>query len=79
MIDPVILAWALARPANDRWRLLADAFAGGTTRVSFEGRSVEYRSLTELARTLAAGYAAENASTRRTPVTLASFSRGSTT
>jgi hypothetical protein len=40
---------------------------------------VEYRSLTELARTLAAGYAAENASTRRTPVTLASFSRGSAT
>ena len=79
MIDPAILAWALARPADDRWRLLADAFAGGTTRVSFEGRTVEYRSLMELARALAAGYAAENASMRRTAMTLASFSRGSAT
>jgi hypothetical protein len=79
MIDPIILSWALARPSNDRWRLLADAFAGGTTRVSFEGRTIEYRSLAELAQALAAGYAAENPAAKPPSVTLVSFSRGTAT
>lgn len=76
-MDPDVLAWALARPAGDRWRGLADAFASGTTRVSFDGRTVEYRSLDEIARALGAGHAAEApAAARRPSVTLASFSRG---
>ena len=32
---------------------LAAAYTGGTTRVSFDGRTVEYRSLDELGRALA--------------------------
>lgn len=75
MMDPTILAWALAHSAGSRWRGLADAFTGGTTRVSIDGRSVEYRSLDEIARALAAGYAAENTTARRPSITLASFSR----
>ena len=43
---------------------------------SFEGRTVEYRSLDEIARALAAGFAAENGTARRPSMTFASFSRG---
>jgi hypothetical protein len=75
-MDPTILAWALARPTGDRWRGLAEAFAAGTTRVSFDGRTIEYRALDEITRALAAGHAAENAAMRRPSVTFASFSRG---
>jgi hypothetical protein len=74
-LDPAILAWALALPSGNRWRGLAEAFAGGTTRVSFEGRSIEYRSLAEISTALAAGYAAENSSARRPTATFASFTR----
>jgi hypothetical protein len=42
-LDPAILAWALTLPSSNRWRGLAEAFAAGTTRVSFDGRPVEYR------------------------------------
>jgi hypothetical protein len=76
MTDAAVLAWALARPAGDRWRGLADAFTSGTTRVTFDGRTVEYRSLDEIARALGAGYAAEVTMVRRPGMTLASFSRG---
>jgi hypothetical protein len=75
-MDPTVLAWALARPAGDRWRGLADAFTSGTTRVTFDGRTVEYRSLDEIARALGAGHSTENKVVRRPSVTLASFSRG---
>ena len=74
-MNPDALAWAIAQPAGNRWRGLADAFTGGTTRVTFEGRAVEYRSLDEIARALATGYAAENPGQRRPGVTLARFSR----
>jgi hypothetical protein len=74
-LDPAILAWALALPSGNRWRGLAEAFAGGTTRVSFEGRSIEYRSLAEISTALAAGYAAENSGARRPATTFASFTR----
>ena len=74
-LDPAILAWALALPSSNRWRGLAEAFAGGTTRVSFEGRSIEYRSLAEISSALAAGYAAENSSVRRPTTTFGSFTR----
>jgi hypothetical protein len=74
-MNPDVLAWALAQPTGNRWRGLAEAFAGGTIRVTFEGRTVEYRSLDEIARSLAVGYAAENSTTRRPIVTFASFTR----
>lgn len=74
-LHPGVLAWALARPLGDRWRGLAEAFAAGTTRVSFDGRTVEYRSLAEISAALTAGHGAENSASRRPCVTLASFSR----
>jgi hypothetical protein len=43
--------------------------------VSFDGRTVEYRSLAEISTALAAGYAAENNSARRPSTTFASFTR----
>jgi hypothetical protein len=75
-LDPAVLAWALARPVGDRWRGLAEAFAAGTTRVSFDGRTVEYRSLAEISAALTAGHGAENSAARRPCITLTSFSRG---
>jgi hypothetical protein len=75
-MNPDVLTWALAQPVGDRWRGLAEAFAGGTTRVTFDGRTVEYRTLDEIARALAAGYGAGNSTARRPGVTFASFSRG---
>ena len=74
-MNPAVLAWALGQPAGNRWRSLAEAFAAGTTRVTFEGRTVEYRSLDEISRALATGFAAENSATRRPTTTLARFSR----
>ncbi|GGG50367.1 hypothetical protein GCM10010964_42100 [Caldovatus sediminis] len=75
-MDPAVLAWALAQPAGSRAAALAAAYTGGTTRVSFEGRTVEYRSLDELGRALATLHGAENGAARRPSVTLASFARG---
>ena len=75
-MNPDALAWALAQPTGNRWRGLADAFTSGTTRVSFDGRTVEYRTLAEIGAALAAGYASENPATRRPGLTLACFSRG---
>jgi hypothetical protein len=74
-MDPATLAWALAQPAGSRAAVLVAAFTGGVTRVTFEGRTVEYRSLEELGRAIAALYGAVNAAARRLPVTLASFTR----
>jgi len=76
-VDPTVLAWALAQPAGSRAQTLAAAFTGGTTRVTFDGRTVEYRSLDEIGRALAALHGAENAAARRPGMTLASFARGS--
>jgi ABC-type cobalamin transport system ATPase subunit len=74
-LDPATLAWALAQPVGSRAAVLVAAFTGGVTRVTFEGRTVEYRSLDELGRARAALYGAENAASRRPGVTLASFTR----
>jgi hypothetical protein len=74
-MNPTILAWALALPITDRWRSLAEAYAAGTVRVTFEGRTVEYRSLQEIAQALTAGYGAANAAAPRPPVTVVQFSR----
>ena len=78
MTNPADLAWALAQPAGSRAAALAAAFTGGTTRVTFDGRTVEYRSLDELGRALSVLHAAENAAARRPSVTFASFSREGT-
>lgn len=77
-MNPTSLAWALTQSAGSRAAVLAAAFTGGTTRVTFDGRTVEYRSLDELGRALSALYAAENATARRPNVTFASFSREGT-
>ena len=74
-MNPDALTWAIAQPVGNRWRGLADAYTGGTMRVTFEGRTVEYRTLDEIARALAAGYAAENTALRRPNMTLARFVR----
>jgi hypothetical protein len=74
-LDPTTLAWALAQPAGSRAAVLVGAYTSGVTRVTFEGRTVEYRSLDELGRAIAALYGAENAAARRPGMTLASFSR----
>ena len=77
-MDPTVLAWALAQPPASRAQTLAAAFTGGTTRVTFDGRTVEYRSLDDIARALTTLHAAENAAARRPSVTFASFSREGT-
>ena len=46
-MNPDALAWALAQPTGNRWRGLADAFTSGTTRVSFDGRTVDTPTLRE--------------------------------
>jgi hypothetical protein len=43
--------------------------------LTFEGRTVEYRSLAEIGQALAAGYVAENTAQRRPCITLARFTR----
>ena len=74
-MNPAVLAWAVAQSIGNRWRGLADAYTAGTTRVTFEGRTVEYRSLAEIGQALAAGYAAENPARHRPCVTVARFTR----
>jgi hypothetical protein len=74
-MESATLAWALAQPAGSRAAVLASAFTGGVTRVTFEGRTVEYRSLDELGRAIAALYGAENTAARRPGMTFAQFSR----
>jgi len=74
-LDPATLAWALAQPAGSRVAVLVAAYTGGVTRVTFEGRTVEYRSLDELGRAIVALYGAENAAARRPGITFAQFSR----
>jgi hypothetical protein len=76
-VNPTVLAWALAQPTGNRWRGLADAYTAGTTRVTFEGRTVEYRSLAEIGQALAAGYATENSAQRRPCITFVRFTRDS--
>ena len=58
-MDPTVLALALAQPAATRAAVLAVALTGGTTGVTFDGRTVEYRSLNGLGRALSALHAAE--------------------
>ena len=74
-MNPDVLTWALAQPAGNRWRGLAEAYTAGTTRVAYEGRTIQYRGLDEIGRALAVGYATENSSTRRPTTTFVRFTR----
>ena len=74
-MGPTVLAWALAQPTGSRAAVLVAAFTGGTTRVTFDGRTVEYRSLDELSLALSVLHAAENTAARRPSCTFARFSR----
>jgi hypothetical protein len=77
-MNPDVLAWALAQSNGTRASVLAAAFTGGTTRVSIDGRTVEYRSLDELGRALSVLHTAANSAARRPSVTFASYSREGT-
>lgn len=75
-MTPTALAWARAQGPGTEARALAAAYTNGTTRVTFEGRTVEYRSLTEIDAAIVALYAAENPAERRPSATYARFQRG---
>ncbi len=75
---PVLCERVAASEWSARVAVLAAAGASGTTRVTFDGRTVEYRSLDELGRALSVLHAAENTAARRPSVTFASFSREGT-
>lgn len=75
-MTPAALAWARAQAAGTEARALAAAYTGGTLRVSFDGRTVEYRTLSEIDAALMALYAAENPAERRPSMTYARFQRG---
>ena len=70
-MNPAVLAWALERPTTDLWRKLVGAYASGVTKVSHEGRQVEYRSLAEIERVLTTAFAATNSALRRPAKTVA--------
>ena len=76
-MQPEVLAWAVAQAAGSRWRSLADAYTSGELQVTFaDGRSVRYRSTSEMAGVLASGYAAENTTSRRPARTIAVIGDG---
>ena len=75
-MDPAVLAWALVQRAGSRALGLANACTVGTTRVTFDGRTVGYRSLDELGRALSALRDSEIVSARRPTVTYATFNSG---
>lgn len=66
-MNPSVLAWALAQPAGSAAANLAAAYLSGTLRVTVEGRTVEYRTLSELVQVLSALYASAVAATSRRP------------
>ncbi|GGG51641.1 hypothetical protein GCM10010964_43540 [Caldovatus sediminis] len=70
-MTPDVLAWALAQPPGSRGHALAAAYLNGTSRVTFEGRTVEYRSIRDIAAALEALFGAANAAPRRPAVTVA--------
>jgi hypothetical protein len=64
-MNPNALAWALAQPAGSPGAALAAAYLGGTLRVTVDGRTVEYRSMSDIATALSAVYAATASVSRR--------------
>jgi hypothetical protein len=61
------LAWAQAQTPGTAARTLYDAYVTGTTRVTVDGRTVEYRSLADIERALTALHAAGLPATSRQP------------
>jgi hypothetical protein len=61
------LAWAQAQAPGTSARVLVDAYLTGTTRVSVDGRTVEYRSMAEIERALLALHAAGLPESQRRP------------
>jgi hypothetical protein len=57
-MNPVVLAWALAQPARSSALALARAYSGATTRVTVDGKTIEYRSMADIATALTALYGA---------------------
>jgi hypothetical protein len=73
-MNPDALAWAMAQPAGTHAAVLVAAYLGGVLRVTFEGRTVEYRSTDDLAKVLASIYAAATVANRRPRATIARIS-----
>jgi hypothetical protein len=67
MAFPDTLTWAQAQASGTAARTLYDAYATGTTRVTVDGRTVEYRSLADIERALVALHAASLPATSRQP------------
>lgn len=72
-LDPRVLAWALALPADSPFQPALRAYLGGTLRVSINGQTVEYRSAADIAAILQAGFSATNTAARRPRFTLVQF------
>jgi len=71
------LAWAQTQAVGSRARALSDAYASGTRRVQFDGRTIEYASTAEIERTLSALHqAASSAASRRPASTIAVIGSG---
>jgi hypothetical protein len=66
-MNPNALSWALAQPSGSPAAALAASYLGGTLRVTVDGRTVEYRSISDLASVLGALYAATASSAARRP------------
>jgi hypothetical protein len=59
------LRWALTQPVGSRAYLLAQAYTGGTKRVTVDGRTVEYTTMAEMERVMTALYEATSTAPRR--------------
>lgn len=76
-MDPVVLSWAISQAVGTAARSLSDAYTSGTLAVRFaDGRQVQYRTLADIERALAALYGVANSGSRRPAVTYAAFNRG---
>jgi hypothetical protein len=75
-MNPSVLAWAAAQPAGSQAAVLAAAYLSGTSRVTVDGRTVEYRSVSEMGAVLNALYGASNADMRRPSYSVARVSDG---
>lgn len=78
-MTPAVIAWAQAQAAGSAARGLLDAYTSGALRVTFEGRTVEYRTLADIDTALSALYNASfSAATRPASFTLANLRRPGT-
>lgn len=76
-VNADILTWASSQATGSLARVLYEAYMSGALKVVIEGRTVEYRSLSDLERVMSSSYNSSlSASQRRPSVTYAQFSRG---